>query len=201
MKRIIAVLLLIAVGFTMAACGAEGEKTSPAERYALKVCSADEALEWAKDTDTVVFEDGALTSGGGVWDDFYAAVGKNTPASVLLAHYYTLDEESVSSELYASEKDNYPVLFFYLVEFDGEKYSFTVRFSDDTETDHEGSFKYLLHFSGDAPSTANFDSYDAYALVDDPTATWDGIWDGVASSQFGAGYEHFFVYCNYIGMR
>ena len=201
MKRIIAVLLLIAVGFTMAACGAEGETTSPAERYALKVCSADEALEWAKDTDTVVFEDGALTSGGGVWDDFYAAVGKNTPASVLLAHYYTLDEERVSSELYAREKDNYPVLFFCLVEFDGEEYSFTVRDSKGMETDHKGSFKYLLHFSGDNPPTARYDTYDAYVLVDDPTATWEGIWEGIYSSQSNAGYAHFFVYNNNIGLR
>ena len=201
MKRFIAVLLFIAVGFTMAACGAEGENLSPAERYALKLCSADEALAWAKDTDTVVFEDGVLTSGGSVWDEFYAAVEKNTPASVLVAKYYTLDEDRVSSELYASEKDDYPVLYFSLVEFDGAEYSFTVRDSSETKTDHEGSFKYMLHFSGDAPSTASYDSYDAYALVDDPTATWDGIWAGVLSSQSDAGYEHYFVYCNYIGRR
>lgn len=201
MKRIIAIFLLIAVGFTAAACGAEGESLSPAERYALKVCSADEALEWAKDTDTVVFEDGALTSGGAVWDGFYAAVEKGEAASVLVAKYYTLDEDRVSSELYAEEKDDYPVLYFSLVEFDGGKYSFTVRDSSETKTDHEGSFKYMLHFSGDAPSRASYDSYDAYALVDDPTATWDGIWAGIVSSQSDAGYEHYFAYCNYIGRK
>ena len=120
---------------------------------------------------------------------------------MLVAKYYTLDEDRVSSELYASEKDDYPVLYFSLVEFDGAEYSFTVRDSSETKTDHEGSFKYMLHFSGDAPSTASYDSYDAYALVDDPAATWDGIWKGLVSSQSDAGYKHYFAYCNYIGRK
>ena len=107
----------------------------------------------------------------------------------------------MSSELYASEKDNYPVLFFCLIEFDGEEYSFTVRDSKGMETDRKGSFKYLLHFSGDNPPTARYDTYDAYVLVDDPTATWEGIWEGIYSSQSNAGYAHFFVYNNNIGLR
>ena len=63
-------------------------------------------------------------------------------------------------------------------------------------------FKYLLHFTGDAPSsTALFSSYDDYVLVDDPTATWEGIIAGLASSQFGAGYKHCTVYRNYLGWK
>ena len=59
-----------------------------------------------------------------------------------------------------------------------------------------------VHFTGDAPSsTALYSSYDNYVLVDDPTATWEGIWAGMVSSQLVAGYKHFTVYRNYLGWK
>ena len=87
---------------------------------------------------------------------------------VLCAHYYVLDKERMSAELYAEEKDKYPKLFFYLVEYDGTEYSVSAE-STVEALDYEETFKYLLHFTGDAPSsTALFSSYDNYVLVDDP---------------------------------
>ena len=93
-------------------------------------------------------------------------------------------------------------MFLYLVEYDGTEYSVKVRESTVEAVDYQESFKYLLHFTGDAPSsTALYSSYDNYVLVDDPTATWEGIWAGLVSSQLGAGYKHFTVYSNYLGWK
>jgi len=160
------------------------------------VCSADDALELSKKTDTVVFEGLRCTSGSDVWDAFYQAVSNKSPASVLCAHYYILNKESMSEELYESEKDQYPKLFFYLIEFDGEKYTVKTRESTAETIDYQETFQYLLHFTGMAPATARYSSYDNYVLVDDPSATWEGIMAGIISSKFGAGYKHCTVYQN-----
>lgn len=166
------------------------------------VSSADDALELARKSNMPVFELQGCTSGNETWDTFFQTVSNGTPASVLCAHYYILDKEHMSAELYEEEKDKYPKLFFYLVEYDGTEYSVKVRESTAAAPDHEETFRYLLHFTGDAPSsTALYSSYDDYILVDDPAATWEGIWAGMVSSQSGAGYKHCTVYRNYLGWK
>jgi hypothetical protein len=161
------------------------------------VCSADDALELSKKTSTVVFERRGCTSGNEVWDAFYQAVSSESPASVLCAHYYVLDKEHMSEELYEEEKDQYPKLFFYLIEYDGKEYSVKTRESTVEAIDDQETFKDLLHFTGEAPATALYSTYDNYVLVDDSSATWEGIVAGMVSSQFGAGYKHCTEYRNY----
>lgn len=166
------------------------------------VCSADDALELVRKSNMPVFELRGCTSGNEAWDAFFQAVSSGTPATILCANYYILDEEHVSAELYAEEKDKYPKLFFYLVEYDGTEYSVRARESTAEELDYGETFKYLLHFTGDAPSSsALYSSYDNYVLVDDPSATWDGIMAGLLSSQASAGIRHFTVYRSYLGWK
>ena len=194
MKKIFALILVFSFALSLASCG----ENKSADGLFDTVCSADDALEKSKAADVVVFEDGRLTSGGEVWDSFYNDANDKKSASVLLAHYYTLDKEHVSAELYEEEKDNYPKLFFYSLEYDGEVFNVTTRESTADETEYRETFKYLLHFTGKAPSTALFSNYDNYVLVDDPEATWEGIEAGLFSSQSDAGYKHCTVYNNYI---
>ena len=159
-----------------------------------QVCPADEALAWSKENEATVFEGMTCTSGKEVWDTFYETVTAGKPASVLCAHYYTLDPEHVSPELYAQEKDSYPRLYFYLVEYDGENFVVTTRDSREETADSQETFRYLLHFTGDTPATAVYRHYDYYVLVDDPEATWEGIEAGLFSAVAGAGYRHCMVY-------
>lgn len=209
MKRITAILLVALAVIMFVSCSINNGRNTMAndsnqnlESIFQTVCSADDALELARDSGLPVFEQQGCTSGNEVWDTFFQTVSKGTPVSVLCAHYYVLDKERMSAELYAEEKDKYPKLFFYLVEYDGTEYSVKVRESTVEALDYEETFKYLLHFTGDAPSsTALFSSYDNYVLVDDPTATWEGIIAGLVSSQFGAGYKHCTVYRNYLGWK
>ena len=158
------------------------------------VCSADDALALARRSNVPVFEQRGCTSGKEVWDGFYQAVSRGESAQVLCASYYTLDPAHVSPELYEQEKDQYPRLFFSLLSYDGETYTVKVRQSDRKELDHEDQFPYLLHLTGKMPGGTAFATYDNYVLVDDPTATMEGIWAGILSSQAFAGYRHYIAY-------
>lgn len=176
--------------------GEPGKPDRNAESLFQTICSADEALELARKTDAVVFEGMRCTSGQEVWDAFYQTVSDGSPDSVLCAYYYVLDKEHMSEKLYEEEKDKYPQLFFYLVEYDGKQYSVKTRESTVKALDYQETFRYLLHFTGEAPASAAFSTYDNYVLVDDPSATWEGIMEGMFSSQSGAGYKHCTVYQN-----
>ena len=195
MKKFLVFLLSAASLLPLVSCSGTGKAPSKDALFQT-VCSADEALAQAKTADAVVFEGMRCTSGNDVWDAFSQAVGDQTPASVLCAHYYVLNRESMSEELYEEEKDQYPKLFFYLVEYDGSAYTVTIRQSTEETASDPEAFAYLLHFTGAAPSTATFSSYEYYVLVDDPTATWDGIMAGLLSSQSDAGLRHCTVYKN-----
>ncbi len=208
MKRTTAILLVALAVIMLVSCSAKNGRNKMAddsdqtlETIFQTVCSADDALDLARDSGLPVFERQGCTSGNEVWDTFFRTVSKGEPASVLCAHYYILDKEHMSAELYAEEKDKYPKLFFYLVEYDGTEYSVKARESTVETPDYQKSFKYLLHFTGEAPSTALFSNYDNYVLVDDPSATWEGIEAGLFSSVSGAGYKHCTVYRNCLGWK
>lgn len=200
MNKVLPILLMLLAVMALASCtgspGEGGKADQNVESLFQTVRSADEALELAGKADAVVFEELRCTSGKEVWDAFYQTVSDGAPASVLCAKYYVLDKDRMSEELYEEEKDKYPKLFFYLVAYDGKEFSVKVRESTEEALDYQETFQYLLHFTGEAPSSAAFSAYDNYVLADDPSATWEGILEGMVSSQFGAGYKHCTVYQN-----
>ena len=165
-----------------------------AEAFNENFCSADAALDWALDNDVVVFENLSCTSGKDVWNTFYLTAEEGNPASVLCAFYYTLDEDSVSEELYEEEKDNYPVLYFYLVTYD-ETYNIKVRDSSQHEIDYEyDGFLYLNHYNGENPEGSEDRFYNAYVLTDYEHITWDDISHGIYGSDKRGYVEHITVY-------
>ena len=184
------IFLAFAVFIVLLISCSDGNKT-PQDDFPL--LNADEALSWAKQNGVAVTEDGKCTYGLEIFERFYENAENGIPCAVSCAHYYTLKKESVSEELYNAEKNTYPRLFFVSLEYDGENYKITVRKSDIAETDYSGFFRYLKHFTGEAPATATFSTYSYYVLVDDPEATWEGIQKGLFSSQSDAGYRHYSV--------
>ena len=193
MKKVFAVLLTLVILVSCVSCGAESSQDTSLFDA---VMSADEALEAAKRESVVVFEDSKCIAGDKIWDEFYKTAIRGEAASVLCASYHTLDRKNVSEELYQAEKDKYPMLFFEKLEYDGNTFKITVRLSTEEELDYEESFKYLMHYTGDAPAMADFSAYDYYVLVDDPTATWEEIMAGMVSSQMGTRVKHYAVYMN-----
>ena len=193
MKKAILLLLLSALA-VLTACA----KGRPAEADLFRtVCPADEGLRMAKASGAAaVIENSRCTAGGEVWDAFWETVGRGTPASVLCARYHTLDPAHMSEELYEAEKDLYPQLYFYLLEYDGEGYVVKIRLSTEKEPEEERAFRHLLHFTGKAPPTAAFSEYDYYVLADDPDVTWEEILAGMVSSQASSWIPHCTVYQN-----
>ncbi len=161
------------------------------------VCPAEEALEWAKENGFTVFENTKLAANANAWDAFYKDVSAGKAASVMLAKYYAVPQ-TVSEEWYEAEKEESPVLFFVRLQYDGAAFTVSVRNSKLQTLDYEKHFSHLLHFTGEAPALAAYSEYDAYVLVNDPTATWEGIQEGLLSSQADAGYEHYTVYLDLI---
>ena len=211
MKKKIAMFIFVLFALLSVSCAGKAEENEVTENKpqtkqeleALfeKLCSADEALSLSKATETVVFETRGCTSGKESWEAFYKAATEGKPAAVLCAHYYVLDKARVSEELYEEEKDLYPQLFFYLLEYDGENYTVSVRKSDEESLDRQESFPYLQHFTGQAPPTALYSTYDNYVLVDDLTASWEGITKAWVSSQSTEGYRCCPVYRDCIGWK
>ncbi len=162
-----------------------------------KVCSADEALEAAKQSRTVVIQDMRCTSGADAWADFWKSAENGEAASVLCAHYYNIDKAHMSRELYEQEKNQYPCLFFVLVEYDGKSFAVTTRESTVKKPEHTDKYKYLVHYTGNGPEQAVYDTYDYYVLVDDRSVTWDEITKSMLSSQFTENMtKHYTVYMN-----
>ena len=195
MKKLIAMILIAMSIMTVTSCNKKSTKLFES------VMSADEALAEAKKTDTVVFEFEGVTSGKDVWDSFCEKTSKGDKASVLCAHYYTLDDQNISEELYEEEEDDYPVLYFYLIEFDGQEYRLRTRDSKSEATDTDETFKYLLHFTGDGPATALYEKYDHYILADDDTLTMEQIDRSMFSSQLDDHIRHRFVYSDFSGWK
>lgn len=158
------------------------------------VDTADDAMAKAMMGDAVSFFGMKLYNGRDLWDSFVDSVDSGEPARILCATYYTLDPERVSKELYEQEKDDYPVLFYSLVEYDGDGFTVTVRESDREQPERVESYKCLNHYTGEAPPSASFRTYDYYVLTDDPDVTWDEIEWGMLSSQSGDWIRHCTVY-------
>ncbi|MBR5426160.1 MAG: hypothetical protein IK106_06515 [Clostridiales bacterium] len=200
MRKIIAILLLICSLASLASCARKAkadnsqENKKKMEELFQKNCSADEALKLAKESGAVVIEDLTCTSGKDVWEAFFKTTADGNTASVLCAHYYTIDKDHMSPELYEEEKDDYPCLFFYLLEFDGNTYSVKARQSNLDTLDREESFKYLQHFNGNAPATALYRTYDRYVLLDEKSENWEEIEAELLSSQYPSMRKQCWIY-------
>ena len=200
MRKIITIVLIVSAILMLSSCA--GKEKSMTNELFEKSMSASEALELSRESDVVVIEESGCTSGQDVWDRFYARTQKGRADSVLCAHYYTLDKDHVSVELYEEEKDHYPVMYLFMLDFDGKEYSVTIRESSNPDIESEETYKYLRYFTGKAPETALFDSYEYYVLTDDDNVTWDEIMKGLYSSDSSTPrYRHLTVCENFKGWK
>lgn len=164
-------------------------------QYSPSKRSDPDALQRAKDDGCVVMEDGDVTFGQEIWQDFVNAAEEGKNASVKVAHYYTLNPQSCSEQLYEAYKEDYPVLYILNLTYDGSSY--TLRWNEGS-TEYVRNYKYLMYYTGGAPSSsAIYDSYIRYVLTNDNTVTWEDIFRGMISSQFDAYIDHYPIYTDY----
>lgn len=158
----------------------------------LKTLPEDYSLEDARIDGCVCFDNGNITEGQKIWDEFVNATNTQEDAIVRLAFYYSLDEEQCDPEYYESAKDEYPVL--YIQELTYKDNSYTIRWFEDGEEIRK-TYKYLMKYEGEPESeTALYESYVRYVLTNDNTVTWEQIWRGLISSQLGDAIDHKVVY-------
>lgn len=161
----------------------------------LKNISKDYTLEDARIDGCVCFDNGDMTEGQKIWDEFVSATNAKKYATVRLAFYYTLDEEQCDPEYYESAKDEYPMLFIQELTFEDNMY--TLRWFEDGKEIIK-NYKYMMRYEGEAESeTASYESYLRYVLTNDNTVTWEQIWRSLASSQLGDAIDHNVVYQKY----
>ncbi|MBO5069793.1 MAG: hypothetical protein J6C37_05460, partial [Roseburia sp.] len=131
----------------LAVAGADYEyvyQYSPSKR------SEVDALDKAVESDYVVHMDGDVTSGQEIWETFVKDTSRGKAASVQLAEYYTLDEESCSEEYYEAYQGDYPMLFLFDLAFDGSTYTLKWKEGD---KEYIQQYQYLMHYSGEAPTS------------------------------------------------
>ena len=160
-------------------------------RYSPAKRSEPDALQKAKDDGCAVMEDGYASFGQEIWQTFVETAEKGQKASVQVAHYYTLDEEGSSREYYQSVKEDYPILYRFHLEFDGETY--TLRWTEE-ETEYVRTYRYLMHYRGDSSDAEEREFEERYVLTNDNTVTWEDIVNGMLSSQSGDAIDHYSIY-------
>ena len=175
MKRILAALLCLLL---LTACGGQREEPVPLEDL-----PEDYSLEQAKSDGCVVIEDDDLTSGQDIWNAFVKASESGKAASVRLCQQYTLGDPSrYDPEYYESIKDDYPLLFFKDVSYDGEQ--FTSVYCEDG-TRYEESYSLLRRFEEPVRSKpAEYAARVSYVLTDDAEAAYQQLQAPLYSSIF-----------------
>jgi hypothetical protein len=154
------------------------------------------SLENAKNDNLIVFENGNITSGQDIWDNFIKKTEKGNKSMVRLVFYYTLDNENIDPEYYEEIKGNYPCLYIQDLNFDGKLYTL---YSIEDEKEYIFKYAYLKRFEEISPiDTAIYSKATRFVLVNDNEVTWEQIFYGMVSSTFGKSIDHKTVYSKYI---
>ncbi len=156
-------------------------------------CS-DTALSDAINAGYVVMEDGVSTHGQDVWNTFYEDTQKGKAASVIVAHYQTLDPERCDTAYFEAFNQDYPYLNLYNLSFDGT--TFALSFTD-SGVEHTRTYEYLMKYEASGtPLVGNTEHKRIvhYALTHDTTHTWEELWGSIASSVFPAAIDFYTIY-------
>ena len=166
------------------------------EHLPYKEIPRDYSLEDAKRDKLVVYENGDITAGQSIWDEFIEKTEDKEPCAVRLGFYYTLDDPSFySPEYYEEIKDDYPVLHILDLSYDGKTY---ILYSIEDGEEYIFQYEYLRQFvESSPPEFATYTKREMYVLVNDDEVTWGDIRHGMFSSRWGDAIDHRVVYSKY----
>lgn len=156
-------------------------------------CS-DTALTDAINAGYVVMEDGVATHGQDVWESFYEDTQKGNEASIVVAHYQTLDPERCDTAYFEAFNQDYPSLNLYHLIFDGTSY--TLSFTD-SGVEYIRNYEYLMKLEASGtPLIGNTEHKRIvhYALTHDTEHTWEELWGSLASSAFPSPIDFYTIY-------
>lgn len=178
----LSVLLLL----TVTGCGRSGRP------ILLEELPDNYSLEQAKEDGCVVHENGDVTYGRELFEEFFRTAASGKTDQVRLAFYNTLDDPSGYDPEYCERvKDDDPCLYIQELSFDGEQY--TIRWYEDGE-EFIRNYLYLMKYEGPAESPdALYRSCIRYVLTNDDKVTWQELTQGMFSSQMGDYIDHMSV--------
>ena len=123
-----------------------GFLTDPKEEIPRGVDLREYSLAQAKADGCVVMEDGDVTHGQEIWQNFIAATARGEEATVRYAHYYTVGAPArYDPDYYEEIKDQYPMMFVHTLTFDGESYTDIWEENGEEVT---RTYRYLRHLEG-----------------------------------------------------
>ena len=195
MKRILCVCFaaMILVLF-MSGCG---KAPAPNEWKDLKDVADNYSLEVAKRDGYVVIEDGSVTCGEDIWQNFVDLSAEKTPCRSRVVHYYTIGDPSrYDPTYYESIKDDYPKMYILELVYNGE--TFCVSHYEEEKL-YQSEYKYLMRYEGKAETRdATYTSYLKYVLVNNDEVTWNDIMHGMLSSKLGDSIPHRQIYIDLV---
>ncbi len=211
MNKLKLIAIMVISSMLFAACGSnphnEGvtkEKSTDKEEVSeseailrdLKRLTNNYSLEQAKADSCLVMENGDVTSGKEVFDEFLGKTSREKDARIRVVNYYTLDESTVSEEYYEQEKDSYPVLFVTDVVYENGEYK-TYSYANEDDELVKKTYKYIIKDEFDANPEATFTNATYYMLVNDKSLTFNTIVKVLMSSNsndYDRDISHFNIY-------
>ena len=163
-------------------------------RYSPPRRCSDTSLSDAIAAGYVVMEDGIATHGQDSWHTFFDLTQHGMPASVTVAHYYTLDKYRVAPEYYETFSQDYPSMTVHQLSYDGEVYTLTISDGGENQTK---TFSYLMKFETtpfQASSALSPGKQAQYVLTHSNKVTWNDLFEGMVSSQMAAYIDHYVIY-------
>ena len=129
----------------------------------------------------LVTRDGEVSENLDVLMDFVETTSRGEPGFIRIVNWY------YGEESYYTAED---------LTFDGSKY--ILEWIEDGRRQSR-SYRYLKHFSGEKErENMAYDAYEHYVLVNDNSISWQQIWEGLISSQYGAAIDHWTICSDYI---
>lgn len=174
-----------------------GKAPMPDEWKDLKYVADNFSLEDAKGDGYVVIEDGSVTCGEDIWQNFVDLSAEKTPCKIRVVHYYTIGDPShYDPAYYESIKNEYPKMYILELAYNGE--TFCVSHYEEEKL-YQSEYKYLMRYGGKAETRdATYTSYVRYVLVNDDRVTWNDIIRGMLSSQYGDYIPHSQIYTDMV---
>ena len=131
-----------------------------------------------------VQRDGEASANQNLFVKFAETSWSGQPAYIRIVHWFYNDESFCAV---------------YDLNYDGRVYTITWLENGQRQT---REYLYLQCFFGEAENeSAEYDAYEHYVLVNDRTATWQQLWQSLASSQYGAAIDHITLCSTYMYRR
>ena len=159
-------------------------------KYAPALKSSKGVIEDAIAANFVVVNNGEFLNGEKLWDDFTTKAKKGQKSSVMVGEIYE-QEGNLGNDLRRATKEDYPMVFFTKIVFDGERYTVSpIHYVGDVFVEYcepgydmpENSYRFLKCDEETPRSDKVTDRFVSWYFVDDESVSYRQIMNAYLSS-------------------